>query len=597
MRNTTAWFNNASVTSLPILGSVSVTADGGKLQIATQTIGSSGATNITGGGANGIASYLNSPASVDSGSTRYQVNLADMSMFVVDQVVKVSNSIASRKAKNFVAGDTISVLNVNGSTGIFKANKRNSITLASTNQISITDVSATYGRSAGIVWRWTAALAPLSPFLGAVVGDSFLCDNILFSAGNRSPGVYGDGQCSSFPIVGVDIAGQWVDVQNPLGVSEGPITLGTPVGITIAPTFFVEWKHKLHASDVMSVTSLGFRNMFKYTWISGMTSPLFAQNGASVDDYVVISGNTFSPENRGTFRIVAVADNYLIIENSYGMEESVSVVSITDLRIFYSESAIIGDKLNVSDLVFSQPNRGTFTIINYGTDATLLAQYVTLSILSSSTQASVSLTGLPNTFFVTDGVLFNTYRHVTNFAIDPSNPDGAIVYVQPATNTDKMSSSFNTSITPVQKFSFDTNVAIGTDGYRYYTGLLTTVQKVVDGYDPDPTNYPGYRASGTQIEVVPPLRLYVTVNVVIATSNGISLSLINDSVKSAILNYIESLGVGQDVIVSEITAAVMGVEGVEAATLFIPSPTQERITVQDNQKAVITIDQITVSSG
>jgi uncharacterized phage protein gp47/JayE len=106
--------------------------------------------------------------------------------------------------------------------------------------------------------------------------------------------------------------------------------------------------------------------------------------------------------------------------------------------------------------------------------------------------------------------------------------------------------------------------------------------------------WPLYRK---QIETVPPLIKSVSVNVIVKTKGGINISTVSDSIKSSVLNYIKSLGVGEDIIVSEITAAVMSVEGVESATLFSPTPTTERIVIQDNEKAVINIDQITVSSG
>jgi hypothetical protein len=304
------------------------------------------------------------------------------------------------------------------------------------------------------------------------------------------------------------------------------------------------------------------------------------------------------PENRGTFRLVAVSDNSFIIENTNGSEEaSVNIDLAEDLRFFYSESVINSDVLNVSDSVFLEPNRGSHTVVNFGTDSTLKTQYLTVSVVNSSAQTGVSLTGLANTFFVTDGVLYSAYKKISNFAIDPSDRQYGIVYCTPPTNVHKISNTANSSITPVQKLGFSGDTAIGLDGYQYYTGLLATVQKVVDGYDPDPQTYPGYKAAGTQIEPVPPLIRDVTVNVIVKPKQGINLNSVSDSIKSAVLNYIKGLGVGDDVIVSEITASVMSIEGVESATLFEPSPSTERIVIQDNEKAVISIDNITVSSS
>jgi len=595
-RNVEDWFNKSSVTSFSIVGSATATADGGRLQVASKTIGTGGAVKVSGGSANGIKSFIKIPASVDAGATRIQVNSADMTSFAAGQVVRVQNSIASRKPKNFILNDVITVQNVNGTTGRFKATARG-ITLSATSAITTTDVSAAYGRSAGKVWRWTATGTPSAPFVGSKVGDVLYSGNTNLSVGNRSSASTGDGVSSQFPILAIDPVGNWIEVHNPSGTAQGPIVLGATVATTVSAAFFVEWKHGLTATDSMIVEAVEFQNLYRYRWMTGASSPVFAQNGVSVDDYVSVTGNTFLPGNRGTFRVVAVADSYFVVENTRGSPEATAVDNAADVRFFYSESAIVGDKMNVSDSVFLEPNRGAHVVLNYGTDATLRTQYLTLAISNSSTQASVLLSGLPNTFFITDGTLFSTYRSITNFSTDPAESVSAIVYLTPATNAHKMSNSFNTSITPVQKLSFSSDTAIGVDGYRFYTGLLATVQKTVDGFDPDPINFQGYKAAGTQIETVPPLVKDITVNVIVKTSGGINLSTVSDAIKSALLNYIKGLGVGDDVIVSELTAAVMSVEGVESATLFDPTPSEERIVIQDNEKAVISIDNVTVSSG
>lgn len=595
-RNIDSWLNKSNVTSFQILGTANVTADGGKLQLASQTIGTGGAVKISGGSANGIQSFLKSPSSVDSSAIRIQVNRSDMNMFTLGQVVKVSNNISSIKPKKFLEDNLIDVQNNTGTSGTFKSKNR-SITLANTNSIAISDSSAFYGRSNSSIWRWTATGTPAAPFSDTEVGDVLFASNSNLNLANQTSVDSGNGKCSFFPIIAVDPEGQWIDVHNPNGAAEGPTLLSGSLDVGVSPSFFIEWKHALSAGATVRVESLQFKDMFKFSWETGGSSPAFSDNGVCVEDYVVISGNSFLPANRGTFRVIAVDSNYFVVENKNGEEESVTVDLSEDVRFFNSESAIVGDKLNVSDLAFLAPNRGTHTIINYGTDPLLHTQYVTVTVVNSSTQTDVQLSGLPGTFFITDGVMYSAYKQVANFAVDPNDTQSSVIYLYPATNAHKISNAYNSSITPAQKFQFNSEVAIGVDGYRYFTGLLATVQKTVDGYDPDPINYPGYKAAGTQIEIVPPLVKAISVNVVVKPRGGISLSALSDSVKASILNYVNSLGVGDDVIISEITSAVMAVEGVLSATLFDPSPVEERIVVQDNEKTVISIDNITVSSG
>jgi uncharacterized phage protein gp47/JayE len=73
------------------------------------------------------------------------------------------------------------------------------------------------------------------------------------------------------------------------------------------------------------------------------------------------------------------------------------------------------------------------------------------------------------------------------------------------------------------------------------------------------------------------------------------LNEISNDIKTAIIDYIDGLGVGGDVILSEMTVAVMAITGVEAVTFNDPVPTTERISIADNEKAFIVPDDISVS--
>lgn len=102
----------------------------------------------------------------------------------------------------------------------------------------------------------------------------------------------------------------------------------------------------------------------------------------------------------------------------------------------------------------------------------------------------------------------------------------------------------------------------GVDGYKNASGLIQKVQWTIDGLDRDITNYPGIGAAGTQFEVLPPVLVKVKLILNVTTEEGISLSSISGEVANVISGYINSLGVGQDVILSEIIAASQSVSGV-----------------------------------
>ena len=61
------------------------------------------------------------------------------------------------------------------------------------------------------------------------------------------------------------------------------------------------------------------------------------------------------------------------------------------------------------------------------------------------------------------------------------------------------------------------------------------------------------------------------------------------------IDYVSGLGVGEDVVLSEITVSVMSITGVAAMTFTNPTPDTERISIADNEKAFIEPDDISVS--
>jgi uncharacterized phage protein gp47/JayE len=158
-----------------------------------------------------------------------------------------------------------------------------------------------------------------------------------------------------------------------------------------------------------------------------------------------------------------------------------------------------------------------------------------------------------------------------------------------------MSISNRTKISPVGKAEFGIGITSGIDGYIYSTGLLRTVQRVVDGYEPNAAIYPGKKAIGGIIEILPPLIKKTSITINVTTTDGVNLNEITNEIKSAIIGYINTRNVGEDVILSQIIVDVMQVRGVQAVTMISPAPSQERITVGYDEKAYIESQDIFVS--
>ena len=604
LRNSRDLLNLNAISPLNLFAEASAIADNGKLQIASKTLGTAGSVNVTGGYANGVQSAIKSPSVVDGSTVRVEINQAESFNLNVGQVVEVKNSLGSIKPRNFDAGDVVDVFTLTSSVTRVVALPR-ALSLAPGQNLAITDVSASYGRPSGFVWRWTSASGVFS---GCKVNDTLYANNSAIASVNRSANVYGDLTYAFHLVLGVDdVAGSWIEVHNPNGLAES-VTLASPLNISLAPSFITEYKTRLTTTARFKVENLRHKNLFKWTQTAGAPGRLVA-NGVAIDSYVRITGTSFNTLNRGTYRVVAVTDDYFVVENADGVEEENISFVTNDLRFFDSESAIPGDKLNIADTGFTSSNQGTNDIQSVGsidqivwqlpgpTPITYHATYVDVLTSTKINQQNIILTGLPGTFFVSDGIAYASYRRVENVCLNPLTIDRAFVYLSPNHNDHKLSDAVGTLVRPVTKYSFGEDVAgVGVDGYRYYTGLLATVQDIIDGVDEDPVNFPGYRAAGTQVEILPPLIKRVKISLLVKPNNGVALATINDSILAVLLNYINTLGVGESFITSEAIARVMGVQGVELVRFSIPSPETEEITVEDREKAIATINDITILS-
>lgn len=107
--------------------------------------------------------------------------------------------------------------------------------------------------------------------------------------------------------------------------------------------------------------------------------------------------------------------------------------------------------------------------------------------------------------------------------------------------------------------------------YTYYTGLVKTVQTVVDGSVNDPINFPGVRAAGIVVVVETPVIHRVTVRVSITAQPSFVEDTLSPQVRTAIENYITSLGIGDDVIRASIIDVAMNVTGVYNAIVITPT--------------------------
>lgn len=133
--------------------------------------------------------------------------------------------------------------------------------------------------------------------------------------------------------------------------------------------------------------------------------------------------------------------------------------------------------------------------------------------------------------------------------------------------------------------------------YRYYTGLIQGTQKVIDGDPLDPIRFPGVRPAGIRVTVDTPQTLLQSITASVSVLPDFDPTDVLVRVTSTIQNYINTLDIGEDVIVSEIIERAMAESGmfdIKITTLTGSTPPVNQV-ILDTQVARINAAAISLT--
>lgn len=188
-----------------------------------------------------------------------------------------------------------------------------------------------------------------------------------------------------------------------------------------------------------------------------------------------------------------------------------------------------------------------------------------------------------------ESTAFSGFRVVSGHAVNPQNAEESEVYLMPRLASTKMSDTFGTKLIAMSKIGFEQRAFQGVDGYKVYSGLVREAHRVIDGLATNPILYPGTKAMGAQIEVNPPLIKNIQLAMQVRPKDGVTINSISEIIKSTVAGYVNGLGVGKPVVISEIIRIVQGLPGVYsvAVTSTLPPVTDDRIVVSDIESVFI----------
>ena len=416
--------------------------------------------------------------------------------------------------------------------------------------------------------------APNFADCGVCVDDFVEISGLSFNANNRG----------RFRILGIDNSS--IIVQNSNGFEELN---------TYAPLNYIDFSATWTiGSNLVTGVSGTFSNVSVGDWVRSVDDGdgYFAQV-ANKTDTVLTLGQVYRGPSGVSQGVVCnfVSD----------IDKGSVLLSVDDLKIYECDSVLAGDSLIIDTITdedwFTGINSGNKTVTEWGSDIDDRAQYLMITNPDGVNQADISLSVRLDGFYLLENELslYESIRVIENTSISRFNFDRRVVYATPSDRTYKISSDYGTKIQSLGKIDFPLGNATGIDGYLYYTGLMRTVQRVIDGYEPDSSTYSGQRAVGSTIEPLPPLIKTVSMILIITTRDGVNLNDITNDIKSTVISYVSALGVGEDVILSEIIKRVKSIIGVDAVTFSDPSPSLERIPVSENEKALTSPDLISLS--
>jgi hypothetical protein len=371
---------------------------------------------------------------------------------------------------------------------------------------------------------------------------------------------------------------------------EGRLVLSTPLAQVL--------ESEVSPNTTVAVRPIG-RHRVRFEVVSGGVGLI--PEGIRANDWVLIGNGdsyagapsiaSFAPANQGWFQIRETDNEHYFDIDGAGVEEMVVIQDGSLLFVPY-HSARVGDQIVIGfDSPVSSANKGTFEITSVTSPNSVRYKN---PMRETQGAISVGVAGAGSISVLDQG--YTTYRTVALVAPKPSDPTNrALVVVEPGYDLSLISEGQGAKLRLPNRLGFGTDPVTGVAGYSFWNGLKRRAQRVVDGYEPDASSFPGVAAAGVSIEVREPQIQRIKLAVKVKTSRGVSLQALSDTIKAAISGYVNALGLGQDVVMSEVIRLVQEISGVEACVLVHPEPGTERITVGDSSLARISAADMTLS--
>lgn len=559
------YLNRFAVTGLSSLGQLSLSEDAKSIQLYSNLFGSSGTVFVTGGSGNSISgAVVESAAVVDTDYLKFGIAKAASNGFQRGQWVKISNTDKLAKDNKFrsatqltwdsaqpIAGQaTISI--VNSSSGNIYQNghfwtKRH-------HDGDNTTVVRLEKQGQFICLSWTGSgTAPLF--------------RKTYTITNRA-------RTSNISTLTTSVA--------------HGIAVGSSIELTISGINDSSFNGTFRAVAA-STTTFEYRQDGLSNVASGATTGSAVRRVKRTDR--ISLGAAFNVANQGEFLIAGVyGDNTIYFENANAIEQDVTLTSNTSIVLYDYDSVRPGDTFSVGSTVLNsnspfESHQGEFAILSIGATET----EIVITSTAAQDVTAVTLGSDFNTVRVIEEDPFVMYGKIHNMAASPANVNNTDIVIEGIELPTKITPSAGSSVSAVSKLGFSADVKSGEDSYKYYGGLISAVGQKIRGKASDPITFPGTAAAGSFIIPDAALPKRIQLSIVIRNRTGTPFSIVKSRVQSSVAAYVNSVGVGQSVVFSEIIVAAQSIDGVQAVSISSPTynASNDQIISQPDQKPLI----------
>lgn len=326
-------------------------------------------------------------------------------------------------------------------------------------------------------------------------------------------------------------------------------------------------------------------NFVAYVWNTNGTNPNFT-NVVQGDFVIIPTTSNFSFQNQGTFRVIRALGNMFWIENSLAIEETKTLAASNDFQFFSADSILPNDTLILSGGILGTNNNGTYSVFNSTSNT------ITINEVFNSAVGATNLgAGFDNikSYDKSTTVLYKQIKTVNKKSSIASNLSDIIFTDFVSQFLGKISDVYGFTFTALNKFDFDQTTTFGIDAYSTYKGLIGESTKVVYGDPRSPTLYPGVKAAGTYIDILPPLPKRIKISLGVRLRTGVPFSTVLNNIRSTAAGIINATKIGQSISLSEIVRATSQIDGVYAVSIIYPNYTSasDVIIVNPNEKPIV----------